>query len=373
MMQHSEHTEPESARLTTRVIDAGSYRITVAAGLRRAFARYIAEAAPAHHYAIVSDAGVAPHYGEPLVLALAAHAPVSLHVIPAGEAHKTRDTWARVTDGLLDSGCGRDTTVVALGGGVVGDLAGFVAATFMRGIPVVQCPTTLLAMIDASVGGKTGVDTEAGKNLVGAFHAPAAVLADVETLQTLSLPQRRSGLAEAIKHGVLGDAEYFDRIDADLPALLEAEPAATLDAVVGSVRLKADVVRADAREHGLRKTLNFGHTIGHAIEHVSGYTLLHGEAIAIGMVLEARIAERLGVAEAGTSARIADVLRRAGLPIERPRALQVDSLVDATRLDKKARGGRVEYALPARIGAMAGADSGWALPVDDQLVHEVLA
>jgi 3-dehydroquinate synthase len=363
----------EPVRLGARVIDAGTYRVTVAAGLRHDFARHVAEAAPAHHYAIVSDTEVGPLYAEPLVLALAVHAPVSLHVIPSGEAHKTRDTWARVTDGLLDAGCGRDTTVVALGGGVVGDLAGFVAATFMRGVPVVQCPTSLLAMIDASVGGKTGVDTAAGKNLVGAFHPPAAVLADVEMALTLPLAQRRAGLAEAIKHGVLADARYFDRIDADLPALLDAEPGATLDVVARSVEIKADVVRADAREHGLRKTLNLGHTIGHAIEHVTGYALLHGECVAIGMVLEARIAERLGVAEQGTASRIAEVLRRAGLPTERPRDLSVDAVVDATRLDKKARGGRVEYALPARIGAMAGAESAWALPVEDQLVHEVLA
>jgi len=369
----SSTTDTPMSHHSARQIDAGGYRVTVAAGLRRDFARLIANAAPAHHYALVSDVEVAPHYGEPLVLALAAHAPVSLHVIPSGEAHKTRDTWARVTDGLLDAGCGRDTTVVALGGGVVGDLAGFVAATFMRGVPVVQCPTTLLAMIDASVGGKTGVDTEAGKNLVGAFHPPAAVLADVETIATLPLPQRRSGLAEAIKHGVLTDAEYFSRIDADLPALLDAEPNATLHAVARSVEIKAAVVRADEREHGLRKTLNFGHTIGHALEHVSGYALLHGEAIAIGMALEARIAERLGIAESGTAARIVDVLRRAGLPTERPATLDVNSVVDATRLDKKARGGRVEYALPLRIGAMAGEDAGWSLPVDDQLVHEVLA
>jgi 3-dehydroquinate synthase len=296
-----------------------------------------------------------------------------VHVIPSGEAHKTRDTWARITDGLLDAGCGRDTTVVALGGGVVGDLAGFVAATFMRGVPVVQCPTTLLAMIDASIGGKTGVDTAAGKNLVGAFHPPSAVLADVETIHTLSLAQRRAGLAEAIKHGVLADAEYFARLDADLPALLDAEPSATLDAVARSVEIKAEVVRADEREHGRRKTLNLGHTLGHALEHVSGYALLHGEAVAIGMVLEARIAERLGVADPGTAQRISDVLARAGLPVQRPAALSVDAVVDATRLDKKARGGRVEYALPARIGAMAAADAGWSLPVDDQLVHEVLA
>ena len=358
---------------SARVIDAGTYRVVVAAGLRQEYARHIVEAAPAHHYAIVSDADVAPHYAEPLVLALAAHAPVSVHVIPSGEAHKTRDTWARVTDGLLDAGCGRDTTVVALGGGVVGDLAGFVAATFMRGVPVVQCPTSLLAMIDASIGGKTGVDTIAGKNLVGAFHAPAAVLADVETIRTLSPAQRSAGLAEAIKHGVLSDAEYFARIESELPALLEAEPSATLDVVARSVEIKADVVRADEREHGRRKTLNLGHTLGHALEHVSGYALLHGEAVAIGMVLEARIAERLGVAQPGTAERIGEVVARAGLPIRRPAELSVDAVVDATRLDKKARGGRVEYALPARIGEMAGARSGWALPVDDQLVHEVLA
>ena len=366
-------TDTEPVRGEARVIDAGDYRVTVAAGLRHDFARHIAEAAPAHHYAVVSDVEVGPLYAEPLVLALAAHAPVSVHVIPSGEAHKTRDTWARVTDGLIEAGCGRDTTVIALGGGVVGDLAGFVAATFMRGVPVVQCPTTLLAMIDASIGGKTGVDTDAGKNLVGAFHAPAAVLADVETAQTLSLSQRRAGLAEAIKHGVLADAGYFERIDEQLPALLRADPVGTLEVVARSVEIKAGVVRADAREHGLRKTLNLGHTIGHAIEHVSGYGLLHGECVAIGMVLEARIAERLGVAEAGTAGRIAEVLRRAGLPTERPRSLSVDAIVEATRLDKKARGGRVEYALPARIGTMAGADSAWALPVDDQLVHEVLA
>jgi 3-dehydroquinate synthase len=370
-MSASAETERPLAR--AREIDAGSYRVRVAAGLRHHFARLVTEAAPAYHYAVVSDAEVAPRYAEPLTLALAAYAPVSVHVVPSGEAHKTRDTWARVTDGMLDAGCGRDTTVVALGGGVVGDLGGFVAATFMRGVPVVQCPTTLLAMIDASIGGKTGVDTAAGKNLVGAFHPPAAVLADVETIATLPLAQRRSGLVEAIKHGVLADAAYFARIESDLPALLDAAPSATLDAVVRSVEIKAEVVRADEREHGRRKTLNLGHTLGHALEHVSGYTLLHGEAVAIGMVLEARIAERLGVAESGTAQRIESVLRRAGLPVARPRELAVDSVVDATRLDKKARGGRVEYALPARIGAMAGEASGWALPVDDQLVHEVLA
>jgi 3-dehydroquinate synthase len=356
-----------------RAVDAGSYRVTIAAGLRHAFASRIVEAAPAHRYAIVSDDNVAPHYADALAEALGKHGRTSLHVVPAGEATKTRATWADLTDAMLAAGCGRDTTVVALGGGVVGDLAGFVAATFMRGVPVVQCPTSLLAMIDASVGGKTGVDTEAGKNLVGAFHPPAAVLIDVETLETLPLAHRRAGLAEAIKHGIIGDAAYLARLDAALPALLAGEPGATLEAVARSVELKAEVVRADAREHGLRKTLNFGHTLGHAIEQASGYALLHGECVAIGMVLEARLAERLGVAGVGTAAAIEAVLRRAGLPVERPASLGASEILESTRHDKKARRDVVEYSLPSGIGAMAGAESAWGIAVGDALVREVLA
>jgi 3-dehydroquinate synthase len=294
-------------------------------------------------------------------------------LIPDGEAAKDIDVAQRLWAALGEAGFTRTDAIVGVGGGAVTDVAGFVAATWLRGVPIVHVPTTLLGMVDAAVGGKTAVNTAAGKNLVGAFHPPAAVLADVETIHTLPLAQRRSGLVEAFKHGVLADAAYFDRLDADLPALLDAEPATTLDAVARSVEIKAEVVRADEREHGRRKTLNLGHTIGHALEHVSEYALLHGEAVAIGMVLEARIAERLGVAEAGTAQRIEAVLRRAGLPVARPRELPVDLVVDATRSDKKSRGGRVEYALPARIGAMAGEDAGWSLPVDDQLVHEVLA
>jgi 3-dehydroquinate synthase len=360
-------------REPTQVVDAGPYRVTIGAGFRHDFAPRIAEAAPAHHYAIISDTNVAPHYADALRSALARHSMASLFVTPAGEQHKTRESWVRLTDELLAAGCGRDTTVVALGGGVIGDLAGFVAATFMRGVPVVQCPTSLLAMIDASVGGKTGVDTAAGKNLVGAFHPPAAVLVDVETLLTLPADHRRAGLAEAIKHGAISDAAYFHRLDAALPALLDCEPRATIEAVTRSVQIKADVVRQDDREHGLRKTLNFGHTLGHAIELASEFTLLHGDAVAIGMVLEARLAERIGVAEAGTAAEIVRVLRRAGLPVARPERLDGDVILAATRHDKKARGGAVSYALPTRIGAMAGAERDWAIEVGDSLVREVLA
>ncbi len=357
----------------SRTVNAGTYAVRIADGLRAEFAWRIAEAAPAHCYAVITDDQVAPFYAHELVDGLAARGRASLHVMPAGEAHKTRDSWSRLTDELIAAGCARDTTVVALGGGVVGDLAGFVAATFMRGVPVVQCPTSLLAMIDASVGGKTGVDTKAGKNLVGAFHAPAVVLADVGMLATLPMAHRRAGLAEAIKHGVIADASYFDELDASLAALLACDPATTLDAVTRSVEIKSSVVQSDPREHGLRKTLNFGHTLGHAIEQASGYALLHGECVAIGMVLEARLAENLGVAERGMAVKIERILERAGLSAKRPASLGAEAVLAATRLDKKSRGGVVEYALPARIGAMANAGSSWSVAVGDAAVLEVLA
>jgi 3-dehydroquinate synthase len=356
----------------SRVVDAGSYRVLIGAGLRHDFARHVAEVARAHRYAVVTDSNIAPHYADALVQSLSPLGGTSLHVIPAGETHKTRDEWARLTDELLDAGCGRDTTVVAVGGGVVGDLAGFVASTFMRGVPVVQCPTSLLAMIDASIGGKTGVDTPAGKNLVGAFHPPAVVLADVETLRTLPAAHRRAGLAEAIKHGVVADAGYFGRLEADLPPLLAGDPGATLDCVTRSVEIKSEVVTSDTHERGRRKILNFGHTLGHAVEQVSGYALLHGEAIAIGMVLEATLAERMGIAEPGTAEAIERVVSRAGLPVRVPAPKASEEILRATKLDKKARAGTVEYALPSRLGAMAGADRGWAVPVADALVIDLL-
>ncbi|MGH7616922.1 MAG: 3-dehydroquinate synthase, partial [Gemmatimonadaceae bacterium] len=249
------------------------------------------------------------------------------------------------------------------------------AATFMRGVPYVQAPTTLLAMIDASIGGKTAVDTPAGKNLVGAFHQPAVVVADTSVLATLPPEQLRSGCAEAIKHGVIADAAYFDRVRAAASRLssLDVGGEEMLDLIARSVEIKAEVVSLDEREAGARKTLNFGHTIGHAVERSSGYTVLHGDAVAIGMVYESALAERLGVAEAGTAARVREAVRAAGLPDARPGWIGVDDILDAARGDKKARAGRVEYALPSKIGAMAGGNRGWAMPVSDAAVREILA
>lgn len=347
--------------------------VIVGRGVLASLPEIVSALAPAHRYVVISDDNVAPLYGSRVADALPSDR-VDVLTIPAGEAQKTRERWAQLTDEMLARGAGRDTTVVALGGGVVGDLAGFVAATYMRGIPVVQLPTTLLAMIDASIGGKTGVDTPAGKNLVGAFHQPAAVIADVATLATLPQAQRRSGLAEALKHGVIADERYFDMVVTGGPRLVQEAPDdSATDLVSRSVEIKGDVVREDEREGGLRKVLNFGHTIGHAIESESGYTLLHGEAIAIGMYVEAQIAERLGVAQPGTGERIRDALATLQLPAVKPSTLDASRILAATRSDKKARGGHVEYALPAAIGRMAGAEQGYGIPVPDALVLEVLA
>jgi 3-dehydroquinate synthase len=342
----------------------------------------VAAAAPAHRYAIVTDETVAARHGARAAAALAPHvdaAPLII-AVPPGEAHKTRDTWARVTDELLAAGYGRDTTIVALGGGVVGDLAGFVAATYLRGVPVVQAPSTLLAMVDASVGGKTAVDTPAGKNLVGAFHPPAAVLVDPTLLGTLPPADLAAGAAEALKHGVIADARHFGDAAALLPALASGAAAgdpAVLDGlarvVADSVAIKAAVVAEDLTEQGRRKTLNFGHTLGHAIESAGGYALRHGEAVALGMVLESELAERLGVAARGTAARVRAACAAGELPVALPDDLDPAAVLAATRGDKKARAGRVEYALPAAVGAMAACGGRWATAVDDGPVLAVLA
>ena len=349
------------------------YPIHLARGALGELGAVVQRNAPAHAFAIISDSNVAPLYAERVAASLRPKRAEVLQV-PAGEVHKTRESWARLTDEMIAAGLGRDAAVIALGGGVVGDLAGFVAATYMRGIPVVQVPTTLLAMIDASIGGKTGVDTPDGKNLVGAFHQPAAVVMDPDVLATLPSRHLRAALAEAIKHGVVADEHYFARVTRQLPALLEPGAEAAIDALIAdSIRIKTSVVLRDERESGLRKILNFGHTLGHAIETLDAFRLLHGEAVSIGMALESALAERAKVAQAGTAQRVRDALELAGLPVERPRTMDVERIIGATRGDKKARHGLAEYALPARIGGMAGAQSGWTIPLDDALVREVLA
>jgi 3-dehydroquinate synthase len=356
-----------------RSIELPTYRVTIGGGALDQIGEIARVVAPAHRYAIITDDNVGPLYSNSVRAALEGTR-IEILTIAAGEAHKTRETWARLTDDLLAHGFGRDSTIIALGGGVVGDIAGFVAATYMRGVPYIQVPTSLLAMIDASVGGKTGVDTSNGKNLVGAFHQPAAVVADIGVLTTLPAEHLRAGMAEAIKHGVIADVEYFNMVSEVATNLASTDVAGNkmLELVARSVEIKADVVRRDERENGVRKTLNFGHTIGHAVERCSNYSVLHGDAVAIGMVYESMLAERLGVAEPKTSSRVRDVLQRAGLPVALPVSISVNDVVAATHGDKKARAGETEYALPLRVGAMAAEDRGWSLAVPDAIVREIL-
>lgn len=352
------------------------YPITIAAGALDTLGAIVRSVTPNNRVVVISDKNV----GE--LLGHGRRASKSLHThgdggviftVPPGEQLKTRETWSMLTDALLDQGFGRDTTIVALGGGVVGDLAGFIAATYMRGVPFVQVPTTLLAMVDASIGGKTGVDTRHGKNLVGAFHQPAAVVIDPSVLETLPVEHLRAGFAEIVKHGAIADAEYFERVASYVEHWPQTgQGLEELTALIRrSVEIKAGIVGGDEREHGLRKVLNFGHTIGHAIEAASEFRMLHGEAVAIGLVAEARLAERLGIAMGGTARNIEGVCRAAGLPTAVP-SIPVDVLLRFTRADKKAREGRVEYALPKCIGEMAKGPHGWTIAVDDDNVREAL-
>jgi 3-dehydroquinate synthase len=302
------------------------------------------------HALVVTDEHVAPLYMK-RVLAGLSSLTYDVLVLPPGEASKTLHSAGRAFDALAAIGASRDATVIALGGGVVGDLAGFAAATWMRGIDFLQMPTTLLAMVDSSVGGKTGVNLEAGKNLVGAFHQPCAVIVDTSTLSTLPQREYAAGLAEVVKYGAIGDAGFFAWLEANADALAACNSAALAEAIATSCRHKAAVVARDEREHGERALLNFGHSFGHAIEAASGYgTVLHGEAVAIGMVLAASLAASLGRAPAADTVRLAALLKRFGLPTALPPGLGAEALLQHMRLDKKNLGGKLRLVLWRGIG-----------------------
>jgi 3-dehydroquinate synthase len=351
-----------------------SYDILIGRGLLAELPALLRERCPAARYALITDSHVHGLYAAAAAeRCRRAGLATEVFEFPAGEWNKTRDTWAALSDRLLAAGIGRDGAVLAVGGGVVGDLAGFVAATYLRGVPYVQVPTTLLAMIDSSIGGKTGVDVPAGKNLIGAFHQPRVVVADLDALASLPPVQLAAGVAEAVKHGVIADAEYFAFLEREQRAVSGKEPAVLEYVVRRSVEIKAAVVAADEREAGRRAILNFGHTVGHAVEATARFAALHGEAVAIGMAYEARLAETLGVAEPGTAARLRAALERYGLPLELPETATVDALIGAMQLDKKAREGTVRFALPAAIGTMHRDAASWTVAAPEQLVRQVLA
>lgn len=353
---------------------AGSYTVEIGSGSTVGLAEKLTSLVPAHRYAVISDSNVAPLHGEGVLEALSdAGLSAEIFSFPAGERYKTRKTWSILTDAMLTSGLGRDTGVVGVGGGVTGDLAGFVAATFLRGVPFVQVPTSYLAMVDASVGGKVGVDTKSGKNLVGAFHPPRHVASDPLFLDTLPRRERSQGLVEAVKHGAILSAAHLAALDAHAVGLLAAEPGVAAETVADSVKLKAAVVEGDELEGGWREILNFGHTIAHAVEMASQYRVSHGRAVAWGMVVEARLGEQIGTTETGTASRLTEVLKRFEIDLGVGREVAVDALVHALAADKKTRRGQPRFVLLRRIGEVARSEDGtWSRAVSEPAVRSAI-
>ena len=346
---------------TPRIVEVGgdpAYRIAIGPG---ALADGVALASHVRgrHVLLVSDSTVAPLYAAAVREALHEARPdlmVGTFVVPAGEASKTLANFAAAIEALAGLGASRDACVFALGGGVVGDLAGFAAACWMRGVDCVQLPTTLLSMVDSSVGGKTAVDIAQGKNLVGAFHPPRAVYADTSTLGTLPGRELRAGLAEVIKYGAIRDPRFFSWLELEHAALLAGDQDALGLAIAGSCEHKAEIVARDPLERGERALLNFGHTFGHAIETEQGYgsphndNLNHGEAVAVGMMLAARLSASLGMANNADTERLQSLLSTYGLPVSIPAGLAAEALLSRMRLDKKNLAGRLRLVLWRGIG-----------------------
>lgn len=327
------------------------YEVVIEPGALEALGEHVRAVVPHADCALLGDRAVFELHGRPARASLeAAGYRVIERSVVLGEAQKTLATAQRFYDVLLDDRLERRAPVIALGGGVAGDTVGFVAATYLRGVPFVQCPTTLLAMVDSSVGGKTGVNVPQGKNLVGAFHQPSVVVADPLVLRTLPDRELRCGLAECIKHAVIRDPGLLEFIERHAPALLARDADLLAELVRRNVEIKAQVVALDERETGVRAHLNFGHTFGHALEVTSGYgVLLHGEAVGLGMIAAVRAAAHMGLCDAALGERLTAVLKAVGLPVRAP--IAGDAELDAAmRLDKKVRDARIRFVLPSGLG-----------------------
>ena len=337
---------------TVRVNLAGSpYDVTVARGLLGRLGEQLRALSKARSAALGYDTNLPDVHKNNVIASLAAAGFERIIEcrVAGGEDHKTVETAGLMYDTILRAGIDRQTPVLALGGGVIGDTAGFVAATVLRGVPFVQIPTTLLAMVDASVGGKTGVNHPVGKNLIGAFHQPVAVFADPETLRTLPERELRGGLAECVKHDVIRDADGFAKLEQNITRALALDMDYLTELVAHNVAIKARVVEADPFEKGERAHLNFGHTFGHAIETVSHYAYSHGESVALGMSAASQLAVDLGMLDEPSRRRIVALIESAGLPARGLR-MDTDAVVDAMAFDKKVKDGKLRFVLPDRIG-----------------------
>ena len=361
--------QPRSTQVIISLADR-SYPIIIGSGLLGNSTTY-QHLPPAHTALIVSNVTVAPLYAEQLQAALASrYANVLLLTLPDGEVYKDWPTLQLVFNALLANGCDRKTVLFALGGGVVGDMTGFAAASYMRGVPFVQIPTSLLAQVDSSVGGKTAINHPLGKNMIGAFYQPLMVVCDLEVLETLPPRELSAGLAEIIKYGPIADMSFFSWIETHLPDLLASKPSALAHAIQRSCEIKAYVVGQDEREQGLRAILNFGHTFGHAIESGLGYgKWLHGEGVGCGMVMAAHLSQRLGLVDAAFVERLTHLIEHAGLPVKGPVLDAKDNAgryLELMRVDKKSEAGDIRFVLvgPPGCALVRGAP--------DALVREVI-
>lgn len=320
---------------------------------------------------LVSNPTIFPYYGEIVLNSLkTAGFDLYTHLLPDGEVYKTLDSISQVYDTALENRLERSDTMIALGGGVIGDMTGFAAATWLRGIQFIQVPTSLLAMVDAAIGGKTGVNHPHGKNLIGAFHQPKLVFIDPQVLKTLPVREFRAGMAEVIKYGVIWDRDLFTKLEnADHLDKFDSISEELLQTIITrSCQAKADVVSQDEKESGLRAILNYGHTIGHAIESLTGYTeILHGEGVAIGMVAAGRIAVKLGMWSEIEAKRQDILIEKAGLPIKIPNQVNTEAIIESLQLDKKVKGGKVRFILPLEIGKVTITDQ-----VSFNLIKEVI-
>jgi 3-dehydroquinate synthase len=320
---------------------------------------------------VVSNPAIFKQYGERVIAALEkAGFEVFRCILPAGERYKTLASIQKIYNAALENRLERSSTLVALGGGVIGDMTGFAAATWLRGINFVQVPTTLLSMVDAAIGGKTGVNHPQGKNLIGAFYQPRLVLIDPQVLKTLPVREFRAGMAEVIKYGIIWDAELFAQLERSprLDQLRYLTQELLSEILTRSCQAKADVVSKDEKEAGLRAILNYGHTIGHAVESLTGYRLVnHGEAVAIGMVAAGEIAVQLQLWDAAAQAQQNALIQKAGLPTQLPKEIEIDAIVDALQTDKKVKAGKVQFILPTQIGAAIVTDQ-----VSSDVVRQVL-